>query len=376
MSAFWAGAVGATEFLVNPIIGRLSDKYGRKQNLLMGPLSNVLLKSLVAINPSVATIALERILCGCFTTVSGSTTCFAVLSDLTSGQDLALSGTTLGAYMGLGCVLGPLLGGDLLARTKSARVSFAVRDYMSVPYALISPLKVAALIAAIDFSLTLNMYEETLSKAIEFDWSAVHPLRFLRLFEGSSTMTKLVFVAGLLCFPEGKNLSDFNQIFILNHVKFSQKMRTLFTAGFGASIFVGGVVARRMLLFLGQRGHTTASCIMSMAGLSLWAAKPTPLNMFIGLAIMTFGMERRAAVTAMTSREASKIGIGRGEFAGLFANWRAIATCFAPILYGRVYQRVYTKSPGLPYMVAGMFAIAGECLHRTMSDKELGIKCD
>ena len=127
LSAFWAGAVGATEFLVNPIIGRLSDKYGRKRNLLMGPLSNVLLKSLVAAYPSVTTIALERVLCGAFTTVSGTTTCFAVLSDVSSGQELALAGTTLGAYMGLGCVLGPLLGGELLARTKSARTSFAVR---------------------------------------------------------------------------------------------------------------------------------------------------------------------------------------------------------------------------------------------------------
>lgn len=114
---------------MNPIIGRLSDKYGRKRSLLVGPLSNVLLKSLVAIHPSIATIALERVLCGAFTTVSGSTTCFAVLTDITSGQELALSGTTLGAYMGLGCVLGPLLGGELLARTKSARTSFAVRIY-------------------------------------------------------------------------------------------------------------------------------------------------------------------------------------------------------------------------------------------------------
>lgn len=221
--------------------------------------------------------------------------------------------------------------------------------------------------------MTLNLYQETLAKVIPFDWSAVHPLRFLRLFEGSSTMSTLVVVAGLLCFPEGKNLSDFNQNFILNHVNFSQKMRTLFTAGFGASIFVGGVVARRMLLTLGQRGHTTASCLMSMAGLSLWAIKPTPFNMFLGLAIMTFGMERRAAITAMTSKEASKIGIGRGEFAGLFANWRAIATCVAPILYGRVYQRVYKKAPGTPYLVAGMFAILGEMLHRTLSDEELNL---
>ena len=122
--AQWAGAIGLAEFAVNPALGRLSDLIGRKPFLLVGPVANFFLKLMVATYPNVPTMMLERSICGALTAVSGSTTCSAVLSDLRSGECLAVSDAGLGAYAGIGCVLGPFIGGQLLARTGSDRLPF------------------------------------------------------------------------------------------------------------------------------------------------------------------------------------------------------------------------------------------------------------
>jgi MFS family permease len=187
MLSTWAGGVGFAEFCVNPALGRLSDVIGRKPFLLLGPLTNFLLKSLVALFPSVNMLMLERILCGSLTTVSGSTTCSAVLSDMSTGKNLAHTGAGLGAYAGYGCLLGPLLGGQLLARTGNARVPFAV----------------AALVALADMRAVLSNFEESLVERKEWDWQAVNPFRVLKLFQGTPAVFKrLLLSQGLMCFPE------------------------------------------------------------------------------------------------------------------------------------------------------------------------------
>ena len=367
MQALWAGLIGAMEFVVNPALGRLSDLVGRKPFLMVGPVVNLVLKTLVALRPSVQALMLERIVCGAMTTVAGSTTCSAALSDLSTGKGLAMKGANLGAYAGAGCVIGPLIGGQILARTGSFRLPFAV----------------AAFFAAVDLVMLQRNFDETMVESTPWDWAAVNPLRFLKLFDGTSmAFKKSLLLGGLMCFPEGKNLSDFNQMYILKHAKFSPDMRTLFTVGFGCTMFLGGNLAKTTLSVLGQRGHTSASNWITMLGLSVWSASPTAVGMFGGLAILCGGMERRAATNALTTGLALEHGFSRGEFAGLFANWRAIVTCVAPLLYARVYALFSTSTPilggrswaGAPYVAAGLVCLMGEVLHRSMTDKDLGIE--
>jgi MFS family permease len=358
--AQWAGGIGLAEFAINPALGRLSDLVGRKPFLLVGPVANFVLKLLVAMYPSVRTLMLERTVCGALTTFSGSTSCGAVLSDLRTGKSLAVSGAGLGAYAGIGCLLGPLLGGQILARTGSVRLPFAA----------------ASLVALADIRAVLGQFEETLTTPVPWDWQAVNPLRVLKLFQGTSSDFKwLLLLSGLLCFPEGKNVSDFNQLYIFKHVKMSPDMRTAFTVGFGVTMYLGGKLAQQMLGVFGERGHTTVSNVLTAVGFGVWAYKPTVTNMFLGLAIMVGAMERRAATNAMLTKSALESGFARGEFAGLFANFRALVTCVAPLFYSKVYAQS-SKSPGwegAPYYAAGAVTLLGELLHRSFTDEQLGI---
>jgi hypothetical protein len=175
--------------------------------------------------------------------------------------------------------------------------------------------------------------------------------------------------------PEGKNISDFNQLYIFKHVKMSPDWRTAFTAGWGLTMFLGGKLAMRMLDTFGQRGHTTVSNMLTVVGLGVWASKPTVPRMFLGLLILVGAMERRAATNSMLTKSALDSGFARGEFAGLFANFRALTTMVAPLFYAKVYARS-SQSPGwegAPYYAAGAVIVAAEMVHRSFTDKQLGL---
>ena len=65
----FSSMVGVLEFFLNPTAGKLSDQYGRMPFLLVSPLINCVLKALVAMNPSLTMIAIERIIDGAVTTL-------------------------------------------------------------------------------------------------------------------------------------------------------------------------------------------------------------------------------------------------------------------------------------------------------------------
>jgi hypothetical protein len=117
----------------------------------------------------------------------------------------------------------------------------------------------------------------------------------------------------------------------------SPDWRTAFTVGFGVCMLAGGKLAQRMLGLLGQRGHTSLSNVLTMAGMSVWGASPSIANMFLGLFVLVGAMERRAATSALLTKQAVAHGFSRGEFAGLFANFR-----FVVELAGRLLLRACT----------------------------------
>ena len=114
-----SAGVGALELLLNPLAGQLSDKYGRRNFLLLSPLINFFNKLYVAFNPSLAALAWERVIDGAITTLGGSTTCAASLSDLFSGQKLGKAFGNLGSAAGIGALCGSFISGRLLTRNWS-----------------------------------------------------------------------------------------------------------------------------------------------------------------------------------------------------------------------------------------------------------------
>ncbi|HCS79334.1 TPA: MFS transporter [Patescibacteria group bacterium] len=111
------------QLLATPIIGRLSDKYGRKPLLLLCLAGTAVSLALFASATSALMLFVSRILDGI--TGGNISVAQAVLADTTEGKDRAQAFGLLGAAFGFGFLFGPALGGLLSQISLSAPFWFA-----------------------------------------------------------------------------------------------------------------------------------------------------------------------------------------------------------------------------------------------------------
>jgi len=357
--AYMSAAAGIIEFSLNPMCGRLSDRYGRKVFVLLAPFVNVLLKMAVFLTDgnNLSFVALDRIVGGAVTTVGGSTTCAASISDVLEGPALAGALGNLGSYAGRGVLLGPLITGQIWSLTGKVKYTYLF----------------GAVVAAFQLCHNSCRFRETLQNPKPIELSACNPLGFVKVFRGNSVLSRLTLVAGLQCFPEGKCVADMNMSYITYNLKFTRNMQTLFVMLFGSSMILAGKLPQKLIpKHMSQRDFTSLSNYLTAAALTLWATCKSSSQFWLGLAFLCPSMERRAATSAMATDHAVAAGFGKGEFAGIFANWRALCVAAAPLLYGTVAQRF--PRPGSAYFVAAAIVLGAEFIFRTIPPEQLAVK--
>ena len=114
-AALWGGALASIyalmNFLFGPILGNLSDRFGRRPVLLMSMASLGVDFLIMALSQNIWMLFLGRLLAG----ISGATfsTANAYIADTTEPEDRGGAFGMIGAAFGLGFILGPVLGGLL-----------------------------------------------------------------------------------------------------------------------------------------------------------------------------------------------------------------------------------------------------------------------
>jgi MFS transporter, DHA1 family, tetracycline resistance protein len=99
------------QFLFAPVVGNLSDKYGRRPILLISLLGFGIDYIVLALAPTYGWLFLGRVVAGL--TGASFTTASAYIADISNDQNRAKNFGLIGAAFGLGFVLGPALGGFL-----------------------------------------------------------------------------------------------------------------------------------------------------------------------------------------------------------------------------------------------------------------------
>ena len=105
----WAGM----QFLASPLIGSLSDRYGRRPTILVSAAGLAADYVLMALAPSLWWLALGRLIAG--VTSASFTTVYAYMADVTAPEGRARAYGLIGSAFSAGFVAGPLLGGVLAA---------------------------------------------------------------------------------------------------------------------------------------------------------------------------------------------------------------------------------------------------------------------
>lgn len=141
------GVLSATyslfQFIAGPILGRLSDRYGRKKILIISQAGSVLGYLLLATANSLPLLFLSRVIDGI--TGGNISIAQAYMADITDKKTRAKGMGLLGAAFGLGFMLGPATGGYL------SRFGFAI------------PALAAALIGTITTLMTIFFLKETVN---------------------------------------------------------------------------------------------------------------------------------------------------------------------------------------------------------------------
>ncbi|MGB5894734.1 MAG: MFS transporter [Ignavibacteriaceae bacterium] len=118
------------QFLFNPILGRLSDKYGRKPIIVISLFINAIGYVLFAYTTSYILLLVARIVAG----VGGSSISVAqaYIADVTTKENRAKGMGIIGAAFGLGFVFGPLMGGFL------ASYGYMVTGFASATFSILA----------------------------------------------------------------------------------------------------------------------------------------------------------------------------------------------------------------------------------------------
>lgn len=336
--AIWAGM----QFLCSPVIGALSDHFGRRPVILISTVGLAIDWVLMALAPDLWWLAVGRLIGG--VTSSSFTAVFAYMADITPPEGRARAYGLVGAAFAAGFVAGPALGGVL--GEWGPRVPFWV----------------AAGLSACAFLYGLFVLPESLpvERRMAFSWARANPLGALRLLRSHHDLTGLAAINFLLYFAH----HVFSAIYVLyagHRYGLGAFEIGLLLAGAGLldmgvqGLLVGPVVRRlgdRRTMIVGLAGGALGLLAMGIAPTGwLFAAALIP-NALWGLAMPTL----QALMTARVAENE------QGQLQGANNSVASIAGVASPLFFGWVYSLSIGTLPGLGFAIAAAVLLGGALL--------------
>jgi MFS family permease len=291
------GSIQATgallEFMVGPLFGRLSDRFGRKSIMMLGPAAAVVGHGLVLMKPeSVWMHYLARIPMIALDTAFFSTM-RAMLADVMSGSNIAKNAFINMTMAGVAVVAGPMIAARL-----SAQQSF----------------QLALLCGALGV-LTVVRLEETLrpSERLQVDLSACNPFAFTRLFTNGSALASLSLVSGLQTFGDPRLTQESASLVMREKLGWEHGRVQNFLSTMGLSQICGAGTAKLSITYLGRLGHTHLSNLCNVIGFMLWGSATTTRQMQVTQLAMLLGQRKRDGCETLVTEIGAAKGMGKGQ---------------------------------------------------------------
>lgn len=345
-AALWGGILmtvfAAMQFAFGPVIGALSDRFGRRPILLTALFVMALDYLVMALAQTFWLLLAGRIVGGI--TAATQSTAAAFMADISAPDEKAARFGLIGAAFGVGFVLGPLLGG-LLAE-------FGTR----------APFYAAAALAAANMCLGYFVMPETVTEATRrpLTWARTNPLgAFLNVGLNPALRVLLVmFFFYQVAFTVYPAIWAF---FTEARFGWSPGMIGVSLGAFGIAIaLVQGGLIRVILRLLGERGTVIYGLAFNFFAFLVLSVVESGTVALMFIPLTALGAVVTPALQAMMSKATADDS--QGELQGVLSSSAALATIVSPLAMTWVFATFASETapiylPGAPFLLSAMLMI-------------------
>ena len=331
-----------TQFLFAPVIGNLSDKYGRRPVLLCSLIGFGIDYLFLALAPSYGWLFIGRIIAGI--TGASFTTATAYIADVSTAETRAKNFGMIGAAFGLGFIIGPALGGFL--------AGWGIR----------APFYAAAVLCLLNTLYGYFVLPESLSEEHrrEFHWKRANPFGSLLLFKRYPIIGRLAF-SFFLIYMAAQSVQANWRFFTMYRFQWSEKMVGISLAVVG--LLVGSVQAGLTRVInprLGNERSIYLGLLLYSLGLVLFAFATEGWMMFAFLIPYCLGGIAGPSLQAVLTGHVPPNE--QGELQGALASLMSLTTILGPLLMNNLFKffttgKDHVHFPGAPFLLGAIFMV-------------------
>ena len=332
-------AYAITQFVFAPLVGNLSDKFGRRPIILISLFAFSMDYLLLAFAPTITWIFIGRIIAGI--TGASITTASAYIADVSTPENRAKNFGMIGAAFGLGFIIGPIIGG--LLGQYGSRVPF---------YA-------AAVLCLLNFLYGYFILPESLSKdnRREFSLKRANPIgAFLNLRKYPKLIGLVVSI--FLLYTASHAVHSNWSYFTMYKFNWDEKMVGISLGAIGLLVgIVQGGLIRVINPKLGNEKSIYVGMALYTVGMFLFATATESWMMFAFLIPYCLGGIAGPAMQAVISSQVP--ANEQGEIQGTLSSLMSASAIVGPPMMSTVfYYFTHKEAPfqfaGAPFVLGGI----------------------
>jgi len=348
-------AYSLMQFVCSPIIGNLSDQFGRRPVLLCSLFGFGIDYLFLAFAPSIGWLFVGRMIAGI--TGASITTGSAYISDISTPEKKAQNFGMIGAAFGLGFIIGPVLGGQL--------AHFGIRW----------PFIGAACLSLINWLYGFFILPESLAKENRrrFEWKRANPVGSLKLLNKYPVISGLV-ISITLIYVASHSVQTTWSYYTIEKFGWSPTMIGYSLGVVGVCVaIVQGLLIRRIIPRLGQEKSVYTGLALYAIGFTLFAYASQTWMMYAFTAVYCLGGIAMPSIQGIISTHVPPNE--QGELQGALTSLMSATSIIGPLIMTNVFSYfTSTAAPihfaGAPFIVSAVLTIISSVLaYRSLRPK-------
>jgi DHA1 family tetracycline resistance protein-like MFS transporter len=342
IGGYFGAAWALMQFIFQPVLGGLSDRFGRRPVVILSNIGLGLDYILMAVAPNLWFLFAGRLISGI--TAATFSTASAYIADVTPAEKRAARFGLIGAAFGLGFVIGPAIGGFL------GEIGLRFPFWGAAAFSLVNGIYGF-------FVLPESLPKERRAK---FSWKLANPVGSFEFLMSNPALSRLAIAAFLQRLAHGSLPSMF--VFYVDY-RFGWSATTVgwaLTAVGVAQMIVAAGLIRLSIARVGERGTLLLGLLFGISGFAAYAfAENGTVFMLVLPLIALWGL----ANPAIQSLQTQRVGADQqGRLQGAQSSLGGIADMIGPLVFTQLFAASIAPAaavhfPGATYFLASILVV-------------------